>query len=103
MMDSNLCSTACTRVEAHLALVMFGPHSILKKGDGKNKNKKQKTEHSFTSQESDFGFGLPLRVNERTLGDSSPPTIGGVVKTTKKSCLAEAGLSYARSQPGGVS
>lgn len=69
----------CTRVEAHLALVMFGPHSILKKEDGKNKKtKKQNT--AFTSQESDFGFGLSLRVNERTLSDSSPPTIGGVVK-----------------------
>lgn len=79
MMDSKLCSTACTRVEAHLTLVMFGPHSILKKEDGR-KQKNKKTKHSFTSQESDFGFGLPLHVNERTLGDSSPPTIGGGVK-----------------------
>lgn len=42
MMDSKLCSTACTSVEAHLALVMFGPHSILKKEDGKNKKQKNK-------------------------------------------------------------
>lgn len=48
MMDSKLCSRTCTRVEAHLALLMFGPHSILKKEDGKKQ--KQKTKHSFTSQ-----------------------------------------------------